>query len=413
MTDLPSTLDAGTPRWRLPHTARDPRAGQVLAAFAAIGFGIGITQNGAASVVADQVTDLSTTVDLLGWTMVAYSLGVVVGAPLFMVGLGRVARRTVLLWMSALFLVTTIATVIAPTVEALMAIRFFAGLPHGALLGTASYVAMTVMGPERRGKAVAIIMLGLTSSLVVGVPFMQWLSDAVSWRAAYGAVTVIAVIGCLGVWAFAPDVPGNPHASPRAEMRALRGARLWTALIAITVGFSGLGAVFSYVVPLLEDTNGLASSQVTWVLVLWGVAMTTGAYLGGKLTDLSHVGAGRLGLAAAAVALLGIGLAGDTPAATIPLLVLLGCSMQVFSQSAQVHLMDVMHGSPSLGSALAHAALNAATAVGTGLGAVVIGAGWGYQAPAWVALALAIVALVLLWWGVGFRGRGGWRQHTA
>ncbi|WP_297083688.1 MFS transporter [uncultured Demequina sp.] len=403
MTDLPATVDAGQPRWRVPRTARDPRAWHVLAAFAVVGFVIGISQNGAAGVVQDQVKDLDTTVDVLGFTMVAYSLGVVVGAPLLMVGLGRMGRRPLLIWMAATFLVATVATVVAPTVEALMAIRFVAGLPHGALLGVASFVAMTVLGRERRGKAVSIIMLGLTTSLIVGVPFVQWLSNAAGWRAAYGVIAMIAAVALVGVWAFTPDVPGSEHASPRSELRALRGRPLWTAIIAITIGFAGLGAVFSYIVPLLEVTNGYSADQVTWILVIWGLAMTLGAYAGGRLTDRSHLGAGRLGLALSAVALLGIGLVGDVPLFTVALLFLLGSSIQVFSQASQVHLMDVMHGSPSLGSALAHAALNAATAVGTGLGALVIAAGWGYQAPAWVALVLAAVAMVLITVGPGYR----------
>lgn len=410
VTDLPATLDAGQPRWRLPRSARDPRAWHVLAAFAVVGFGIGLTQNGAAGVVQDQVVDLDTTVDVLGLTMVAYSLGVVVGAPLLMVGLGRMGRRPLLLWTSGMFLATSVATVLAPTVEALFVIRFLAGIPHGALLGAASYVAMTVLGRERRGRAVAIIMLGLTTSLVVGVPFMQWLSNAASWRMAYVAVTAVAAVAFAGVWAFTPAVPGNPHASPRAEMRALRGWPLWTAIVAITVGFAGLGAVFSYIVPLLEVTNGFSASDVTWILVVWGAAMTVGAYLGGRLTDRSHIGAGRLGLGLASLALLGIAVLGSIPAVTVGLLVLLACSIQIFSQSSQVHLMDVMHGSPSLGSALAHAALNAATALGTGVGALVIAAGLGYQAPAWAALAFAAVAMVLITVGPGYRSAPGTRR---
>lgn len=413
MTDLPSTLDAGQPRWKVPRTALEPRPWHVLAAFAVIGFGIGLTQNGAASVVQDQIADLGTTIDVLGFTMVAYSVGVVVGAPLIMVGLGRVRRRPLLVVMAGLFLLTTVATVIAPTVEVLLAVRFVAGLPHGALLGVASFVAMSVLGRERRGKAVSIIMLGLTTSLVVGVPLMQWLSNVASWRMAYVVVAIIAAIGLVGVWLFTPDLPGDPAASPRSELRALRGRPLWTAIVAITVGFAGLGAVFSYIVPLLEITNGFAPSQVTWILVAWGGAMTLGAWLGGQLTDRSHVGAGRLGLVGVACALLGIGLFGDIPVATVVLLVALGASVQVFSQSSQVHLMDVLQGSPSLGSALAHAALNAATAVGTGLGALVIAWGFGYRAPAWVALVLAAAALVIVIVGPGYRGPVQWRRPTA
>lgn len=377
----------------------------MLASFALIGFGIGLTQNGAASVVQDQSVDLGTTVDVLGWTMVAYSLGVVVGAPLIMLGLGRMGRRPLLIATAVLYVLSTIATVVAPNVALLMLARFVAGLPHGALMGVASFVAMTVLGRARRGTAVAIIMLGLTSSLIVGVPLMQWISNVASWRAAYVLVAVVAAVGLVGVWLFTPNVPGDPHASPRSELRALRGRKVWTAIFAVTVGFAGLGAVFSYIVPLLEETNGFRPDQVTWILMGWGVAMTCGAYLGGRLTDRSHLTAGRLGLTVVAVALLGIGLVGDVPVITVGLLLVLATFNQVFSQSSQVHLMDVLHGSPSLGSAMAHAALNAATAVGTGLGAVVISFGWGFQAPAWVAFGLVAVAMVVVLTGPGYRRR--------
>lgn len=375
----------------------------MLASFALVGFGIGLTQNGAASVVQDQSTDLGTTVDVLGWTMVAYSLGVVVGAPLIMVGLGRMGRRPLLIATTVLYVVSTVATVVAPNVELLMVVRFVAGLPHGALMGVASFVAMTVLGRERRGTAVAIIMLGLTSSLIVGVPLMQWLSNVASWRTAYVMVAVIAAVGLIGVWLFTPSVPGDPHASPKSELRALRGRNVWTAIFTVTVGFAGLGAVFSYIVPLLEETNGFSPNHVTWILVGWGAAMTFGAYLGGRLTDRSHLAAGRLGLTVVAIALVGIGLVGDIPAVTVVLLLLLAAFNQVFSQSSQVHLMDVLDGSPSLGSALAHAALNAATAVGTGLGAIVISFGWGFQAPAWVAVGLVAIAMVVVFVGPGYR----------
>lgn len=403
MTDLPSTIPAGQPRWRLPRTAMTPRARYVLAAFALVGFVIGLGQNSAAAVIQSQVADLDTTVDMLGFTMVAYSLGVVVGAPLILIGLGRVGRRPLIVALATVFSALSVATVFAPTVESLMVIRFLVGLPHGALLGVASFVAMAVLGKGRRGLGVAIIMLGLTFSQIVGVPLMQWVSNQWDWRVAYGIVAVVAIVATVGVWAFTPDVPGNAETSTRRELKAMKSVPLWTAIIAITVGFSGLGAVFSYIVPLLEETNGLSPNAVTWALMMWGLATSTGAYIGGKLTDHSHVGAGRLGLVLTAIALTGIGVGGNQPVVTLPMLFLLGVATQIYSQSAQVHLMDTLHGSPSLGSALSHAALNAASALGAGIGAVIIGAGMGYQAPAWAALVLTAVAFVIALAGPGYR----------
>ncbi len=375
----------------------------VLAAFALVGFVIGLSQNSAPAVVQSQIADLDTTVDILGYTMVAYSMGVVVGAPLIMVGLGRVGRRPLLVVLAGTFALMSIATVVAPTVESLMAIRFLAGLPHGALLGVASYVAMTVLGKSRRGLGVAIIMLGLTFSQIVGVPSMQWLSNVTDWRVSYAVVAVLSVMALAAVWAFTPAVPGNAATTARIEMQSMRSVPVWTAIVAITVGFSGLGAVFSYIVPLLEVENGLTPSTVTWVLMMWGIATSTGAIVGGKLTDRSHLGAGKIGLVLTAIALIAIGAAGDQPGVTIPALFLLGVATQIYSQSSQVHLMDTLRESPSLGSALSHAALNAASALGAGMGAIIIGAGLGFRAPAWAALVLTGVAFVIALVGPGYR----------
>src|SRR5680860_562880 len=135
MTSITPATVRAAPRWRVPVTAHDPRARYTVAVLMAAGFGIGLTQTGAASVIQDQVVDLSTNVETVGLTMVAYALGVVVGAPLIMVGMGRVNRRPLLIWLSAAFTVTTIATALAPNVESLMVIRFVSGFPHGALLG--------------------------------------------------------------------------------------------------------------------------------------------------------------------------------------------------------------------------------------------------------------------------------------
>lgn len=404
MTVLPPAAPSGLPRWRLPRSAHAPHPAQVLSAFVVAGFGIGLSQGGAAGVIQDQVRSLSTSVDMIGYTMTAYALGVVVGAPLIMVGLARWNRRTLLIAMSAIFVVTSAATALAPNVATLLAVRFLAGLPHGALLGTASFVAMLAVGRERRGRAIAIIMYGLTASAIVGVPAMQWISEASSWRVTYAGVTLVGLVGFVLIWSFTPDVRGASDTSVRGELGSLRGRPLWTALLTIAVGFAGLGAVQSYMVPLLEETNGLATSAVTVALVLFGLGLTAGAMVGGRLTDRSSAFAARVGLAGVVLSLLLLGLFGDSGWPTVAMLVSLGACVQVFSQSAQTHLMDVVHASPSLGAALSHSALNAATVLGSGLGAVLISFELGYLAPAWLALVGAVIALVLVFRGPGYRG---------
>ncbi|WP_296666139.1 MFS transporter, partial [Demequina sp.] len=233
MTALPPASEAGTPRWLLPRTAHAPHPGLVLAGFVVAGFAIGLSQQGAAGVIQDQVRSFGTSVDMIGYTIVTYALGVVIGAPVIMVGLAAWNRRRLLLVMSGVFVVTSVLTVVAPTVESLLVIRFFAGLPHGALLGTAAYVGVLALGRERRGQVIATIMYGLTAATVIGVPGMQWLSEQAGWRLSYVVVTVVGAAGFVLMWAFAPSIAGTAGTGFRTEMAALRGRLLWTAILTV------------------------------------------------------------------------------------------------------------------------------------------------------------------------------------
>ena len=42
-----------------------------------------------------------------------------------------------------------------------MVARFLDGLPHGGYFGVASLVAASMVAPERRGRAIALVLMGL------------------------------------------------------------------------------------------------------------------------------------------------------------------------------------------------------------------------------------------------------------
>ena len=65
------------------------------------------------------------------------------------------------------------------------------------------------------------------------------------------------------------------------------------------------------------------------------------------------------------------------------------------SPTIQTRLMDVAEDNQSIAAALNHSALNIGNALGAFLGGVVIAAGWGFIAPTWVGVALALGGLAL------------------
>src|SRR5690606_12212421 len=109
--------------------------------------------------------------------------------------------------------------------------RFLSGLPHGAYFGVASLVAASLAPPGRKGRAVALVMLGLSIANVVGVPAATWLGQNLGWRSAYWLVAVLGLTTAALVLAFVPSVPGDAGASGRRELTALARPQVWLTLL--------------------------------------------------------------------------------------------------------------------------------------------------------------------------------------
>lgn len=375
----------------------------VLLALASGAFAIGASQGGSGGVVLEQAEDLHTTVALIGYSMSAYALGVVVSAPLLAILLARRDRRTILIWMMAIAVVFNGLTALVPNVEALIVVRILSAIPHGVFLGAGSVVGARALGAGRRGRAMAIMMTGYTIAIIVAVPLMKWVAAEIHWRWAYGAVALAALVALGLVALVVPSVPAEDGARWRTDLTHLKGRAVWGAIAFCAIGFAGFGAVFTYVVPILQDVDLLGVGLVSVVLSINGIAMTIATLMAGKVTDTSPTRSARIGASLSVVAFVVLAIMGGVPAVGVGLVIFVSGASAFVSQGAQTHFMDVIHASPMLGAAMSHASLNLGNAIGAAAGAAVIGANLGYLTTAWVAVLLTAGGLAILVWGPGFK----------
>src|SRR5882757_1633323 len=174
-------------------TAYAVSSGWAELALAVGGFGIGTGEFVMMGLLPNVAGDLGVSIPGAGHVISAYALGVVVGAPLIAVLAARWPRHRLLLALMACFAAGNFASALAPSYASVVAIRFVAGLPHGAYFGVASLVAASLAPPNKRAEAIGRMMLGLTGATLVGVPLATWIGQAHGWRAAY------VLVGCIGV----------------------------------------------------------------------------------------------------------------------------------------------------------------------------------------------------------------------
>ena len=209
-------------------------------------------------------------------------------------------------------------------------------------------------------------------------------------------MTVIFVLAALAVLRAVPETPLQHGAGPRQELGALARPQVWLTLLVGAAGFGGFFAVYSYIAPTLTEVSGFSASGVPVALALFGIGMTIGTELGGRLADWSVLRTLYLGLGSVAVVLAAFTVTAGGVVTAGASILLISVTGSLCLPALQTRLMDVAGDAQTLAAAGQHAALNVANALGAWLGGVVIAAGFGYTAPAVVGALLAVVGVVVL-----------------
>ena len=385
-----------------------PRATHFVLAVLALamgGFAIGTTEFVTMGLLPQIADGVDVSIPVAGHVISAYAVGVVIGAPVLAFLGARLPRRGLLVALMVAFAVGNAASALASSYGLLSLARVATGFPHGAYFGVASLVAASLAPPARKGRAVAMVMLGLSVANVIGVPAATWLGLHLGWRAAFWAVTGLSLLTALLVLAFVPSCPGDGDATGRRELRAFREPQVWLTLLAGAVGFGGMFAVYSYIAPTVTEVGGLAEGTVPVFLLAFGLGMIAGTWLAGELADWSvfkSLIGSALGLV---VVLLMFSALAPWGWALLPVGFLITVLGSVLVVNLQLRLMHVAGDAQTIGAASNHASLNIANAAGAWLGGLVISAGYGYRATGLVGAALALGGCAVLVGAAALEGR--------
>lgn len=367
-----------------------------MVAMALGGFGIGTTEFVAMGLLNLIAEDFAISEDQAGHVISAYALGVVVGAPLITTLTGSIPRRRLALLLMGAFVIGNGLSVFAHSYGILMLSRFIAGFPHGAYFSVTALIAASMAPNGKRGKAVALTGMGLSVATVIGVPIAQWLGSTFGWNAAFAMVAAIGVVTFVALWFTVPHMTLMPRTKPLTELGALVNSQVLMTLAIGTVGFGGMFAVYTYISWTLTENAGFNANLIWIPLMVYGIGMVIGTYIGGVLADRNLEYAILGTLLSLIVVLSAFYFLSHNAVAGIINFGVIGLLGSTLVPNLQTRLMDVAGEAQTLAAALNHSALNMANAAGAAVGGAVIAAGYGYSTPALAGAAMAACG-ALLW----------------
>ncbi|WP_157249316.1 Cmx/CmrA family chloramphenicol efflux MFS transporter [Nonomuraea typhae] len=360
-------------------------------------FAMGTSEFMLAGLLPAMAHDLGVTVPDAGLLISAFAVGMVVGAPLLAALTLRWPRRRTLLAFLAIFIATHVVGALAPGYEVLFATRVVGAFVYAGFFGVAAATATSMVSPDVRARALAIVVGGITLSTVLGVPAGTLISQYADWRAAFWTVAALTAVAFAGILARVPAVRTDPQRPPRLrdELRAMANVRLWITYGAVSLSFSSMMASFSYLGALLEDTTGLSGGWVSAVLALFGLGSLIGITLGGRTADARPFTTFYVGMTGVVLTSAALALTASSPVAVIVLVLLMGVAGMATNPAVNVRVYALAGSAATLAGSVTVSAFNIGNTLAPWLAGLAISAGFGYPSVGWVGAAMALGALAL------------------
>ena len=284
-----------------------------LFALAMINVAVGTQGFAFAGVLADIAKDLGISIGQAGFIAGASSITFAIGAPFAASLVAQVERRRVIL--ASLFALTVINALcaVAETYPALVMLRVASGIAMAFIGALATVAAAALVPPEKRGRAFAIVMGGLTVAFVVSVPIGSVLGGAFGWRATFWLSAAVCALAIVLITVSVPRI--MPVQGPRPTFGDITGNPALLHVLSLTlISFAATFTVVSFIGPVVTRTTGATGAGVGVLQMFIGLGSMAGLVLGGIISDRGKGRSAQL----VAFSVMALSLAAYSPALAAP-----------------------------------------------------------------------------------------------
>lgn len=308
----------------------------------------------------------------------------------------------------ALFITGHIVAAMAPDFISLLTARFITGFAHAVFFGVGATIAATLVAPDRKATAIALMFAGLTIAIIAGVPLGTWIGQHFGWRATFAGVALLGLVGLIAVLVLVPGhIKSGKPLGLRDQLQVLKNKHILLVLATTAFGYGGIFVPFTYLVTLLEDISGFSSGMVSGLLLVYGVAIALGNMIGGRMANTDPGRALiRLFILEAAVLLLFTLTVWYKLPAVITIFLMGGLSFASVP-GLQLYIVQLaekyLPGTEDIASALNIAAFNLGAAIGSYAGGVAVDhVSLGLRSTPWIGALIVLFGTSLML--ISYRG---------
>lgn len=337
--------------------------------------------------------DLAISVATAGQLVTLFAVVVMLCGPFLTAWLANVDRKKLFIAVLVLFAATNALAAVAQNVWVLAVARLLPALALPVFWGTASDTAAQIAGPEKAGRAVSTVYLGISAAMLFGIPIGTLAADSIGWRGAFALLAALSLVIAVLMFFKMPTVRATQPVAMREQAKILKSpffmANVALSILVFTAMFTG----YTYLAEMLETWAGVAPAQVGWWLMGFGAVGLIGNWLGGLWVDQKP-----LRTTAIFSAVLALGMAASMLFSGLNLQFAIALGVWGIANTAlypicQIRVMKAATGAQALAGTINVSAANGGIALGAVIGGVSV-ASLGAGNVGYVAAGIAVLAVL-------------------
>ncbi|WP_345241809.1 MFS transporter [Pontibacillus salipaludis] len=317
--------------------------------------------------------DLGVSVGKAGLLISIFSVVFAIAGPILLALTSQIERKKLTLWTLVVFLVGNLIAVFAPSYSILMAARMISAASGALLVVLCVTLASNIVSEAYRARAIGIVFMGISGSLVLGVPFGLMLGNAFGWRAPFILITGLTLLSMAGVYFFMERIAPKPSIPMKDQLKTLKDNKILFAQMTSFLFLAGHLTLYGYLTPFLKTTMGLNGTWVSIVYLIFGVAAVLGGGVGGMLADRFGTKPSVLGIIAVfAVSIFLIPYTTFSFPLFLIVMVIWSMLSWAVTPAQQSYLIESAPESSDIQQSLNNSALHLGIALGSFIGSIVI-----------------------------------------
>jgi Arabinose efflux permease len=229
--------------------------------------------------------DTGITVPQAGYLAFAYSMTYALATPVISTLVGAYDRRYVLSVSLLGFVFGTMLTATSQSMTQLILAQVVTGMAGGQFAAVGQAVAVTLAPPDRRAKAISMVVGGTTFAVALGAPLGAFLAHMAGWRTAFALIGGVAALCLVLLWTILPKTLPGAALSLSQRLGVVRRPGILRLILTSFIYLCGAFAVVAYFGPIVIDGAGLAPDLLPLALLIYGVGAITGNWISGRISD--------------------------------------------------------------------------------------------------------------------------------